>query len=141
MASINFFSEQIPFTIPHPRKSANWIRACIKQEKKKLELLNFIFCSDEYLRTINIQYLGHHTFTDIVTFDQSDKTGYIEGDIYISIDRIKENALSFNTNFDNELHRVIIHGVLHLAGYSDKSKPQKKVMREKEDAYLSLRNS
>ncbi len=92
MASINFFSEEIKFNLPHPRKTSKWIKSTIAKEKKSLELLNFIFCSDEYLRNINIEYLNHKTFTDIVTFDQSEIKNVIEGDIYVSIDRITENA-------------------------------------------------
>ena len=137
MAAINFFSEEIPFKLPHPRKTSNWIKQCIKKEKKILVSLNFIFCPDNYLRAINIQYLNHKAFTDIVTFDQSEGEG-IHGDIFISLDRVKENAIKFNASFDNELHRVIIHGVLHLIGYSDKSDRSKSIMRKKEDAYLSL---
>lgn len=100
--------------------------------------VNYIFCSDDYLREINIQYLKHKTYTDIVTFNYG-TTDQIEGDIFISVDRVKENAQKFNTELETELHRVIIHGVLHLIGYSDKSKTEKALMREKEDTYLSLR--
>ncbi len=139
MASINYFSEEISFTLPHPRKTSNWIKQSLKQENKNLKLLNFIFCSDLYLRNINIEYLGHQTFTDIVTFDQSLDKKAIEGDIYISIERIIDNSEMFKTTFDEELHRVIIHGVLHLIGYADKNKTAKALMRKKEDAYLSLR--
>jgi rRNA maturation RNase YbeY len=138
MADINFFTEEISFKLPHPRKTSRWIKDSIIKEKKKLESLNFIFCSDEYLRQMNIQYLNHETFTDIVTFDQSEGGSAIQGDIYISIDRVRENAVKFDTSFDKELHRVIIHGVLHLIGYKDKSDKDKLMMRKKEDAYLSL---
>jgi probable rRNA maturation factor len=101
--------------------------------------VNFIFCSDEYLHSINVQYLNHTTYTDIVTFDSSETKGLIEGDIFISVERIQENASKFNTSFDEELHRVIIHGVLHLIGYSDKGSTKKAQMKRKEDTYLSLR--
>lgn len=139
MAAINFFSEEISFKIPHPRKTSTWLKEVIKKEKRTLEGLNFIFCSDEHLRQINIQYLNHKTFTDIITFDQSEKEKSILGDIFISIDRITENANNFGVTFDNELHRVLVHGVLHLVGYGDKSDKAKSLMRKKEDAYLSLR--
>jgi|ERR1044072_192947 rRNA maturation RNase YbeY len=139
MPSILFFSEDLDFSLPHPRKTSSWIKDSIKREKKKLSALNFIFCSDEYLGGINIQYLNHKTYTDIVTFDSSETPGLLEGDIFISIDRVKENAEKFNCSFDEELHRVIIHGVLHLIGYTDKSPAKKSLMRKKEDAYLSLR--
>lgn len=139
MASIRFFAEDIQFKLLHPRKTTNWIKETILKEKKEQGNLNFIFCSDEYLHSINVQYLNHTTYTDIVTFDSSETKGLIEGDIFISVDRIKENASKFDTVFDEELHRVIIHGVLHLIGYSDKSTAKKTVMRRKEDTYLSLR--
>jgi rRNA maturation RNase YbeY len=140
MAQINFFSEDIDFSLPHPRKTSKWISSAIGREKKKLKELNYIFCSDQHLLAINKQYLDHHTLTDIITFDNRENPkAAIEGDIFISVDRVKENASKFNTDFIEELHRVLIHGVLHLIGYSDKSKQQKMEMRKKEDAYLSLR--
>lgn len=138
MGSVRFFVEEISFKLSSPRKISSWIKETIASENKELGELNFIFCSDEYLRIINDQYLNHNFFTDIVTFDNSDQKGIIEGDIFISIDRVKENAASFQSGFTQELNRVIIHGVLHLVGYSDKSARQKTVMRRKEDAYLSL---
>jgi len=140
MPFIRFFEEEINFKLPHPRKTSNWINQSIKNENKELAELNFILCSDEYLREINIQYLKHNAYTDIVTFDTSDDPNLIQGDIFISVSRVRENATKFHTQFDDELHRVIIHGVLHLLGYSDKSPRKKAVMRKKEDAYLSLRN-
>jgi probable rRNA maturation factor len=137
MASILFFSEQISFKVPNPRKTTAWIKAVIKKEKSSLESINYIFCSDEHLRELNIQYLNHKTFTDIITFNYGSKK-VIEGEIYISVDRIKENADKFGVEFNTELRRVIIHGVLHLMGYNDKSKTEKALMRKKEDSYLSL---
>jgi len=101
--------------------------------------LNFIFCSDNYLLKINVEHLNHDTYTDIITFDYS-KEDRISGDIFISIDRVEENAKSHKTSFENELHRVIIHGVLHLLGYGDKEPGQKAEMRQKEDFCLSLRD-
>lgn len=138
MASVNFFFQSIPFKVPAPRKTASWIKAAIKKEKYSLNELNFIFCTDEELYQINLQYLKHKTYTDIVTFDNSDVKKVIEGDIYISIDRVRDNAIQFGIDFTTELRRVIIHGVLHLLGYSDKTAALKKEMRKKEDAYLSL---
>jgi len=137
MAQIQFFSEEIKFTVPNPRKTTAWIKAAIKKEKANLESINYIFCSDDFLRAMNIQYLKHQTYTDIITFNYG-SDGVIEGDIYISIDRIKENAEKFSVDFNSELRRVIIHGVLHLLGYNDKSKTEKALMRKKEDSYLSL---
>jgi len=139
MASVRFFSEEIKFRPPNSRNTVSWIKDTIKSEKKQLGELNFIFCSDEYLRLINHHYLKHNTFTDIITFDHSELADMIEGDIYISIDRVTENAITFNSEFLQELNRVIIHGVLHLIGYTDKTAKEKSTMRRKEDAYLSLR--
>ncbi|HEU5292637.1 MAG TPA: rRNA maturation RNase YbeY, partial [Cyclobacteriaceae bacterium] len=104
----------------------------------RLNSLNYIFCSDEYLKEINIEYLNHKTYTDIITFNYNPGEGELEGEIYISVDRVRENAKTFKSEFQTELHRVIIHGVLHLIGFNDKSKSEKAVMREKEDSYLSL---
>ncbi|HEY9047339.1 MAG TPA: rRNA maturation RNase YbeY [Ohtaekwangia sp.] len=139
MALVRFFTEDTKFKLPHPVKTSRWIKNTILKEKKKPGNLNFIFCSDDYLREINIQYLNHKTYTDIVTFDSSEEKNLIEGDIFISIDRVKENSEKFSRPFDEEIHRVIIHGVLHLIGYTDKTAQKKTVMRRKEDSYLSLR--
>ncbi|HTE34220.1 MAG TPA: rRNA maturation RNase YbeY [Chryseolinea sp.] len=139
MPAIHFFNEGIRYKIPHPRKTASWIRHAISSEGFKLHELNFVFCSDPYLRSMNVSYLRHQTYTDIITFDTSQEPGLLEGDIFISIHRVRENAAIFEALFDTELHRVIIHGVLHLMGYSDKTPRKKAIMRKKEDAYLSLR--
>jgi probable rRNA maturation factor len=138
MAAIQFFSEKTRFKLKNPRKTASWIKSVIKAEDKALISLNYIFCSDEHLRGINVEYLNHKTYTDIITFNYNPSKAEIEGEIYISIDRVKENAEKFKVEFEIELHRVIIHGVLHLIGYNDKTKTQKSLMREKEDSYLSL---
>jgi probable rRNA maturation factor len=139
MAAIRFFSEETDFKLPHPRKTSTWIKSALTKEKKTLGDLNFIFCTDEYLLQINVEYLDHHTYTDIITFDSSETPGTIEGDIFISIERIRENADKFSRPFDEELHRVIIHGVLHLIGYGDKTKTAKAKMTKKEDTYLAVR--
>ena len=138
MAKINFFVEDIDFNLPHPRKISKWIQQSILKEKHSLKELNFIFCSDQYLSQINLQYLNHATLTDIVTFDNSEAPGTIEGDVFISIPRVSENAIKFRTTFDSELRRVIVHGVLHLTGHSDKTKKAKEEMRKAEDEHLSL---
>jgi len=138
MPSIRFFYEEVKFRLPKSAKTRYWIKAAILSEKRKLGELNYIFCSDDSLAVINRQYLNHNTFTDIITFDGNEREGYIQGDIYISIERVAENALKYKTAFAKELHRVMIHGVLHLIGYSDKSKSAKVAMRKKEEAYLSL---
>ncbi|MGZ4041429.1 MAG: rRNA maturation RNase YbeY [Bacteroidia bacterium] len=140
MPSINFFEEDISFRLKNKSLVKQWIKSTVEAEGYKLKELNYIFCSDQYLLQINQQYLDHDTYTDIVTFDNSDIAKVIVGDIFISIDRIRENAAKFNTGEVNELHRVIIHGALHLLGYTDKKADSKKTMTAKEDHYLSLRN-
>lgn len=139
MPRIQFFPEDVDFKLQHPRKTVNWIKKTIIQEGKTPGDINFILCSDEYLLKVNQEYLNHDTYTDIVTFDNSEEEDSIDGDIFISIDRVKENAIKFNKTEDEELHRVIIHGVLHLIGYGDKTKALKAQMRELEDTYLAIR--
>ncbi|TAF46519.1 MAG: rRNA maturation RNase YbeY [Sphingobacteriales bacterium] len=136
---IFFYQQEVSYTLKHKNKLRQWINQTILHEKHQLESLNFIFCSDNYLLTLNRQYLHHNTYTDIITFDNSETSGLIIGDIFISIDRIKENAKTFNSSFTNELHRVMIHGTLHLLGYKDKSAKAKKLMTQKEDEYLRER--
>ena len=136
--SIQFFEEDIKFLLKNKRKLRNWFRATILKEGGKPGTLNFIFCSDSYLLEINTSYLNHNTFTDIITFDLSEDKQTVSGDIFISIERVKENAKSFKISFPWELNRVLIHGILHLLGYQDKTPSQKKEMRSKEDYYLSL---
>jgi|SRR5437588_9396578 len=140
MPSINFFEEDVRFKLKDKTKVKTWIKAVIEAEGYKLQELNYVFCSDEYLLGINRQYLDHDTYTDIITFDNSEKDKVITGDIFISIDRIRENAKKFNSGELNELHRVIIHGALHLLGYKDKTAENKKLMTSKEDQYLAIRN-
>ncbi len=137
MASVQFFTEDITFKIPQPRKTKEWILTVARKEKATVQSLVYIFCSDSYLLQLNKGYLKHHTLTDIITFDYSEGRA-LEGEIYISVQRVAENAQKFKTNFRSELNRVIIHGVLHLAGYKDKKPAEKALMRKKEDAYLSL---
>jgi rRNA maturation RNase YbeY len=139
MGSIHFFSEDILFKPKYPRKLKSWIRHCISTEKSSLVELNYIFCTDNYLLKLNQEYLNHNTYTDIITFNNSDSKDKIEGDIFISIERVEENALKFKVPFEDEFHRVLIHGVLHLLGYNDKTNGQKALMRKKEEACLSLR--
>ncbi len=138
MPAISFFSEDIEFTLSKPRKTVAWLKEVIKIEGGTLSNLNFIFCSDSHLHSLNIKYLGHTTLTDIITFDNAENEGEIEGDIFISIERVRENAKKFDVSFENELHRVLVHGVLHLLGYNDKTQAQKRAMRQKEDSHLSL---
>lgn len=115
----------------------NFIISLFKKEGHRLESLNYIFCSDKYLLSINQTFLFHDYYTDIVTFDQSETKRIVTGEIYISIDRVRANSRQFNTTFKEELHRVIIHGVLHLCGYKDKTMVEKLIMRKKENNYLT----
>lgn len=140
LKDIQFFSEDIDFTVKDKQKIRTWIGETIKSEGfKRVGELSFVFCSDAYLLEINKQYLNHDTFTDIVTFDSSEDEDVIAGDIFISVERIRENASKFSVSEKDELNRVIIHGVLHLCGYYDKKKEDKALMTEKEDYYLSTR--
>ena len=134
-SQINFFSEGIQFELQDESKIADWIKAVIEENEKQLTTLNFILTSDEEVHRINKQYLQHDTYTDIITFPMSEED-VIEGDIFVSIDRIKDNAKKLNVTFENELHRVLIHGVLHLIGYDDKTPELKKKMRKAEDDCL-----
>jgi rRNA maturation RNase YbeY len=138
-SQIHFFYEETKFRFKASQKTKAWIKNIVERERKSLGDLNFIFCSDKFLHRINVDYLNHDTLTDIVTFDSSESSGLIEGDIYISIERVEENAKRYKASIEQELHRVIIHGVLHLIGYADKTAHQKKMMRKKEAACLSLR--
>jgi probable rRNA maturation factor len=136
---IHFFSEEVPFTLKQKLLVRSWIKQTIDSEGYKLGELSFIFASDDYILNINKEYLNHDTYTDIITFDNSDVEKLIVGDIFISIDRVRENSKKFNVAECDELHRVMIHGTLHLLGYPDKGKEAKKVMTAKEDHYLSKR--
>ena len=137
---ISFFAEDIDFTLKQKQKIRQWITATAKAEGlSRIGELNFIFCSDDYLLDINKQYLNHDTYTDIVTFDNSEQEEVVAGDIFISIERVRDNAQKFGVAEWDELCRVIIHGVLHLCGYLDKTKKDKALMTEKEDEYLGRR--
>ena len=131
------FTSNTNFQLRHKTVLKSWIKEVVGKEGKKMKDLSFIFCDDMELLNKNSKYLNHDTLTDILTFDYSENNN-ISGDIYISIDRVKENAKTYKVTFENELDRVMIHGVLHLLGYNDKSKKDQKAMREKEDFYLSL---
>ncbi len=140
MPAINFFEEDVKLNLPQKSKYKAWIKNTVSKEGAKIQELNFIFCSDEYLKEVNVTYLQHDYFTDIITFDNSENPGLLEGDIFISTDRIKENSQDFKSTFEEELRRVIIHGVLHLLGFKDKSDAEQQQMRQKENEYLSLYN-
>lgn len=138
-AIIKYFSEDISFKISKPRKTARWIKNVVSSEKAKIDQLIFIFCSDAFLFDLNVRFLNHNTLTDVITFNLSEIRNTINGEIYISVERVRENANNLKVEFLDELNRVMVHGVLHLLGYSDKKSREKKQMREKEDSYLSLR--
>lgn len=137
LSEISFTSESISFDIENEEIITNWITNVIKSENKVLGELAYVFCSDDYLLKINIEHLNHDTYTDVITFNYCEDN-IVSGDIFISIDRVKENAIEFLSTFQNELNRVMIHGVLHLIGYNDKSPEQQLQMTGKEDFYLSL---
>lgn len=135
--SIQYFNEDVPLPKLKKRRTTNWLKSITSAEEKKCGDISFIFCSDEYLLEMNKKYLNHDYFTDIITFDYVSGV-LVSGDIFISVDRILENSKVFNTTFENELCRILAHGVLHLLGYKDKNKKDKKMMTFKEDYYLKL---
>jgi probable rRNA maturation factor len=126
----------VNFTLRNRRALKSYIEGILKKEGKKLESINYIFCSDEYLLDINRRFLEHDYYTDIITFNLSDKGQPVNAEIYISADRVKDNAARLGVSFTEEILRVMFHGVLHLCGYKDKSKMQQQEMRAKEDYYL-----
>lgn len=137
-SELNFFFEDTPELKLSTENYFSWIDSIVNNHNHTLTSLNYIFCSDEYILEINKEYLDHDYYTDIITFDNSDEDHLIEGDIFISIDRVKENAETNHTNFITELNRVIAHGLLHLLGFGDKTEEEKNEMRKNEDACLSL---
>ncbi|MDP6908489.1 MAG: rRNA maturation RNase YbeY [Flavobacteriales bacterium] len=136
--SVSFVSERISFECPNQELLEKWLSEVCSTEKKRLEHLTYIFCADDYLLKINQKYLQHDYYTDVITFDNSENTS-ISGDVFISIDRVKENASGISVPFGDELHRVMVHGLLHLIGFNDKTERQKSDMTSREDFYLSLR--
>ncbi|RAI94970.1 rRNA maturation RNase YbeY [Algoriphagus yeomjeoni] len=135
---INFFTEEVPFSLKEKRKRKAWLKKIAESENHKIEDLNYVFCSDEYLHSMNVEYLDHDTYTDIITFDNSEDEGIIEGDIFISIERVKENSETLNVTEEKELSRVISHGLFHLLGYKDKTKAEASLMRSKEEFAINL---
>ena len=136
--AIQFFDEDSGFKLKDKNLHKKWLKELANKKGYKVGELTYIFCSDEYLFNINVEYLKHDTYTDIITFDNSEDEETIEGDIFISIDRVKENAIKEDIEFYKELHRVMSHGILHLMGYKDKSKDDIKIMREMENQSISL---
>ena len=138
MSSVSFHSEQTNFSIQNQKQVEAWLIQACGQEGKTLSEITFIFCSDDYLLQVNHDFLQHDYYTDVITFDYCEEQN-VSGDIFISIDRVVENASSVGVSFPDELHRVMIHGMLHLLGYKDKTVAEKTEMTSKEDYYLSLR--
>lgn len=136
---VSYFIQDIDFVFKHKRLNNSWLKLVAESEIKKLGNINIIFCSDNYILDVNVKYLGHDYFTDIITFDYCVKN-ILSGDLFISIDTVRDNAVFYKTEFNDELNRVIVHGLLHLIGYDDHTPEEQKIMREKENYYLELRN-
>ncbi len=132
-----FYSENITLPKINKSRTKNWIKNIIEKEGCIQGNINIIFTNNEYLLEINKKYLSHNYYTDIITFDYSENKT-LSGDLFISIEMIKENAIKYQTKLSDEINRVIIHGILHLAGYSDKTKEQKTIMRKKEENSMQL---
>ena len=137
---VRYFTEDISFEFKQRLLNNRWLKFVAGSEMKKLGAVNIIFCSDNYILDVNMKFLQHDYFTDIITFDYCEGD-VLSGDLFISIDSVRENALFYKTEFPDELNRVIVHGLLHLIGYDDHSEEDVSVMRSKEDYYLSLRAS
>jgi rRNA maturation RNase YbeY len=136
-SKVYFFFDNVHIALRDRTKLKKAIEHIFKSEKKPLNRLNYVFCSDKKLLDINRQYLKHDYYTDIITFDFSTKSSPVIGEIYISVNRIKENARKFSHSIGSELHRVIFHGALHLCGFKDKRKKERDKMRRKEEFYLN----
>lgn len=137
---IHYFSEDIKFDFKPKLLTRTWLKTVAGSEMRSIGDINIIFCSDNYILDVNMKYLQHDYFTDIITFDYCEGKK-LSGDLFISVDSVRENANFYGTEFENELNRVIVHGVLHLIGYDDHSEEDIKMMRSKEDYYLALRES
>lgn len=137
---IAYFSEDVGFEFKGRALNNKWLRLVAESEIRRIGDVSVVFCSDNYILDVNMKYLQHDYFTDIITFDycEGDK---LNGDLIISIDTVRENAVTYGVSFDEELHRVIVHGLLHLIGYDDSTEEQRKEMRSKENYYLSLREA
>jgi len=131
------FNYETDFKLLEDAKISNWISSIIIKEKCKEDEINYVFCDDDYLHKLNVQFLDHDTLTDVISFDYS-VGKKLQGDIFISIERVKDNAKDFNVEFESELHRVIIHGILHYCGYKDKTEADASEMRLKENEALAI---
>ena len=137
---ISYYKEDTDFIFKGKTLNNRWLRMVAGSEVRRVGDISIIFCSDNYILDVNMRYLQHDYFTDIITFDYCEGDR-LSGDLFISVDSVRENALYYGTTFEDELNRVMVHGVLHLIGYDDHTEEEKKVMRSKEDYYLSLRKS
>ena len=135
---VSYFKEDTSFNFKEKRLTNRWLRLVAESEIRRLGDISIIFCSDNYILDVNMKYLQHDYFTDIITFDYCEGNT-VSGDLFISVDSVRENAAYYKTEFKDELNRVIVHGVLHLIGYDDHTEAEKKEMRAKENYYLSLR--
>ena len=135
---VAFFKEDTGFAFKYKRVTSKWLKAVAAAEAKQIGDVSIIFCSDNYLLDVNIKYLGHDYYTDIITFDYCEGS-VLSGDLFISVDSVRENASFYGVSFDEEMNRVIVHGLLHLIGYDDHTEADVAVMRSKENYYLSLR--
>ena len=135
---VSFYNQDNSFAFKHKRLTSKWLKEVAASEAKKLGDVSVIFCSDNYLLDVNIKYLGHDYYTDIITFDYCEGS-VLSGDLFISVDSVRENASFYGASFEDELNRVIVHGLLHLIGYDDHSEDDIAMMRSKENYYLSLR--
>ena len=135
---ISYFFQDTDFQFKHRRFKNQWLRMVAESEIRRIGDVNLIFCSDNYILDVNLKYLQHDYFTDIITFDYCENN-VLSGDLFISVDSVRENSVFYNTEFEDELNRVMVHGILHLIGYDDHTEEDQKVMREKENYYLSLR--
>ncbi|GAL78646.1 metal-dependent hydrolase YbeY [Algibacter lectus] len=131
------FNYEIDFNLKEEEIVSKWIIDAISNEGFKLEEINYVFCDDEYLHKLNVEFLDHDTLTDVISFDYS-VGKIVQGDIFISVERVIDNAKDFQVEFDSELKRVMVHGVLHYCGYKDKTESDASLMREKEEYYLNL---
>ena len=136
--AIHFFSEEITYTLKEKLNRKRWLTKIATNAGFKIKELNYVFCSDEYLYQMNRDYLKHDTYTDIITFDNSEKKDEIEGDIFVSIDRVRENAKTHTQEVETEMNRVLAHGLLHLMGYKDKTQEEAALMRLKEEESIKL---
>ena len=135
---ITYHFDQTKFVFRQKTLTSKWLRLVAESEIRRIGDISIIFCSDKYILDINRRYLGHDYFTDIITFDYCEGDR-LSGDLFISVDSVRENSVEYGTEFKDELNRVIVHGILHLIGYDDHTEEDVKVMRSKEDYYLSLR--